>query len=79
MEDHPGQQVDEGGVGGEQGGDDGAIQRLQGLDVEIVGGDWHQAEHNTTGQQTLWNNIQVQLKYLGLKYLFMETLWKIRN
>ena len=53
-EHYPGQQVDEGGVGGEQGGDDGAIQRLQGLDVEVVGGDGHQAEHHTASQQTFY-------------------------
>ena len=53
-EHNPGQEVDEGGVGGEEGRDDGAVQGLQGLDVEVVGGDGDQAEHNTAGQQTFY-------------------------
>ena len=51
-EDDPGQQVHEGGVGGEEGGDGGAVQGLQGLDVEVVGGDRDQAEHHAPRQQT---------------------------
>ena len=39
VEDHPGQQVNEGGVGGEDGRDHGAVKVLQGGDVEIIGED----------------------------------------
>ena len=39
VEDHPGQKVDKGGVGGEDGGDHRAVQVLQGGDVEIIGED----------------------------------------
>ena len=39
MEDHPGQQVDKGGVGGEDGCDHGAVQVLEGGDVEIISED----------------------------------------
>ena len=46
----PGQQVDEGGVGGEQGGDHGAVQHLERLDVQVVGEDGHQTEHHTSQQ-----------------------------
>ena len=37
VEDHPGQEIDEGGVGGEDGRDDSAVKVLEGGDVEIVG------------------------------------------
>ena len=47
MEDHPGQQVDKGGVGGEDGCDHGAVQVLEGGDVEIIGEDWHQTKEKT--------------------------------
>ena len=43
---YPGQQVDERGVGGEEGGDHGAVQHLKCLDVEVVGKDGEQAEHH---------------------------------
>ena len=39
VEDHPGQQVNKGGVGGEDGRDHGAVKVLQGGDVEIIGED----------------------------------------
>ena len=61
-EHHPGQEVHEGGVGGEEGGDDGAVQGLQGLDVEVVGGDGDQAEHNTAGQQTFYKQKNISVK-----------------
>ena len=47
VEDHPGQKVDKGGVGGEDGGDHRAVKVLQGGDVEIIGEDWHQTEEKT--------------------------------
>ena len=47
VEDHPGQKVDKGGVGGEDGGDHRAVQVLQGGDVKIIGEDWHQTEEET--------------------------------
>ena len=36
VEDHPGQEIDEGGVGGEDGRDHRAVQVLEGGDIEIV-------------------------------------------
>ena len=47
VEDHPGQKVDERGVGGEDRSDDSAVEVLEGGDVEIVGEDRHETEEKT--------------------------------
>ena len=51
---HPAQQVHEGGVGGEERSDHGAVQHLQRRDVQVVGQHGEQAEEDTAQQQTFY-------------------------
>ena len=47
VKDNPGEKVNKGGIRGKDGSDHGAVQVLQGGDVEIVGEDRHQTEEKT--------------------------------
>ena len=44
VEDHPGEEVDKGGVGGKECSDHRAVQHLEGGDIEVVGQDGEQTE-----------------------------------
>ena len=51
VQDHPGQQVHKGGVGSKESGHHRAVQMVERGDVEIVGDDRHQTEHEAAGEE----------------------------
>ena len=69
---HPGHQIHEGSVGGEQGGDHGALKHEERFDVEIVGENREEAEDDTAQQQTLWRksfNPVITTTIVSLKFM----------